>query len=167
MSRGLRISPRLLRRRRALSLWLLALFVLGQTYSVAHHALVDHHVCAESGKLVHGGHVHSAHGHHCHSDGPTTHEDSEHLHASSLERRAESEFPSGPVASSDEGVEHGGFCRIPRPGELRKFVPPGSPLGFERPAAAAIVDVLRSQTFECRIALFRLAPKHPPPLVLA
>lgn len=130
------------RRRSAVGLVLLALFLLGQTYALAHHTLVAHHVCPEDGQLAHGEHGHDVH-----------------------VEEAEAE-PTGPIATSEEGEDgHGDHCAVPTLRDQRDEI--AFPLASEAaPLQPGVPDDLpHSQVFASRVPLFRLAPKQSPPQV--
>lgn len=130
-------------RARAIGALLLALFVFGQVYAVAHRALVQHVVCPVDGELAHGGHAHGV---------ATTKVD-------------DSKGTDGPIVTPTESEkEHAQHCSVVLIHEHRKclFVEP-VPAHVEPAARQTAVAPLRSQTLGSRIPVLRYAPKQSPP----
>ena len=135
--------------RRAPSLWartngaiLLALFVLAQLGSMAHHALVPHG--------------------HCASDGAWTHTEVTASHSDCLAHSHEGEGKSDGPAIEDGHVEIE-RCSIPTIGEVSPDVPVRPCLSSWLLSDAAGSVELQAQEAQWQFPVFRLAPKQSPP----
>ena len=127
---------------RAIGALLLALFVCGQAYAVAHRALVRHEVCYIDGEVVHGYHGHDL--------APTEVHDSE-----------ETEGPAVTAAEGEE--EHAEHCSVVLLRDPRKCVFEPVTLDMGLAARKLTVAALRSQALGSRIPVLRFAPKQSPP----
>ncbi len=139
------------RGRRAGKLWgflLLALFVLGQGYSIVHHSVVEHHACPVDGQLAHGEHEHGLAAH----EGAQVEDSDDGL-------------PGPTVAPGGDAVEHGDHCSIGDPREQRTFSLPAIAVRVQPPPCSARSAPPPTRTAERRFPVFGLAPKQSPPRV--
>jgi hypothetical protein len=125
--------------RRVVAAAVAALCLAAQLAIVAHAALVEHVRCPLHGDFVHPGSHHDDHAHHAPGDRPSAvpvdeHHDGEHEHCAVLAHRREAPPAVAPLDVASD--------------ELGWLGPPA----------------LRSVPRAAAVALFRVAPKHSPPV---
>ena len=133
---------------------MLALFVLGQSYSFLHHATTEHRECAQEASLVHG------HCHHDECDPSATDPTNPIGEAAAVLDEEDLDAIDPDRKDHDHGAE---LCSVPTCHEFEKWTPV-QPVLASRLASAAVVQSKPDSQAECSgIPVFRLAPKNSPP----
>lgn len=142
---------------RAMAWLLLLLFLAGQGYAQAHHALVDH-VLRENGERVHFcASSHSACGHFCgHDHGAHAPRDGTSVDDENPEPELREGFGSGTLCS---------HCTVPTADELRRCLPrPRSPGFLRAPPSTRLPSPRAVPNDSWGVPIYRLAPKQSPPV---